>query len=232
MTESTPDDQLGLFAEDQRAATVPLLTPDEEDRLHQLQRLGPDERIAGLLNVSQLQTQLAHGATIGYKPSRPCPRCGGVDAVVRQTGTQLPVTCTRCNRVSYNAPKSELGLVERSVKTLRDDISPSQQARILNRDHGRCIFCGSRDDLTMGHLLSVRDGFRLGATREELFDDANLAAMCEGCNAGLSSQSVSLSTYVIMCYILRSDRLHAFSNSPAAGALKRKVEMNRVESGR
>ncbi len=226
MAETPPDDQLDLFAEDQRASTVPLLAPDEEDRLRQLQRLGPDERIAGMLNISQLQRQLADGATIDYRPSRPCPRCGGVDAAIHQAGTQLPVTCTKCNRVSYNAPKSELGLVERSVKTLREDISPSQQARILNRDHGRCIFCGSHDHLTIGHLLSVRDGFRVGATRQELFDDANLAAMCEGCNAGLGTRSVSLSTYVVMSYLLRSERLHMLSRTSATARLNGQDELS------
>lgn len=215
MADTTPEDQLDLFVEDQRASKVPLLSREDEDRIRQLQRLGPDERIAGMLNVSQLQEQLAGGVKIPYKPSRPCPRCGSIKAVVRQSGSQLPVTCTECDQVFYNAPKSELGLVERSVKTLRQDISPGQQARILNRDHGRCMFCGTREELTIGHLLSVADGFRVGATRAELYDDANLAALCEGCNSGLSERSVSLSTCVIMHYLLQTERFQALTRSAA-----------------
>src|SRR5579864_8844949 len=107
MAGTPPEDQLDLFADDQEAATVPLLTPEETDRIRQLQRLGPDERIAGMLNVSQLREQLAGGTRFPYKPSRPCPRCGSIEAVVGQSGSQLPVTCTSCNRVSNNAPKSE-----------------------------------------------------------------------------------------------------------------------------
>ena len=168
--------------------------------------LSPDERLQGLLNVAQLRAQLDAGAVVSYIPSRRCPRCQGTDAVLTRSGDQLPVRCNNCNAVFYNAPKVEVGFAARTVRTLRDDISPSQQARILDRDHGRCALCGSSENLVIGHLLSVAEGERVGATREELYDDANLAAMCEGCNAGLSSRSVSPLTYVILLHLIRAER--------------------------
>jgi hypothetical protein len=54
----------------------------------------------------------------------------------------------------------------------------------------------------MGHLLSVADGFALGALESELYDDANLAAMCEACNAGLGKRSMSPRTYRVILFRL------------------------------
>lgn len=50
----------------------------------------------------------------------------------------------------------------------------------------------------MGDLLSLADGEKVGATRDELFADANLAAMCETCNAGLGERSLSLLSVTLM----------------------------------
>ncbi len=46
--------------------------------------------------------------------------------------------------------------------------------------------------LEVGHLISVRDGLRLGLSDAYLFSDENLAAMCASCNSGLGSASVPL----------------------------------------
>jgi hypothetical protein len=204
-------DQLDLFVEDEAAAQVSLATPEELRERRELQRLSPDERLQGLLNVSQLRDRLRAGERVPYIPSRECRWCGSDAAELEQSGTQLPVRCRDCGRVSYNAPKAEVGLAHRSVRTLRANISPSQQARILERDHGRCVLCGTTEEITIGHLLSVADGMRVGATIQELNDDANLAAMCQACNIGLSDRSVSLLTYTILGYLLRAEvqRSHA-----------------------
>lgn len=42
--------------------------------------------------------------------------------------------------------------------------------------------------------MSIEDGVALGAAIELVFDDANLAAMCETCNLGLRT-SVTARTY-------------------------------------
>ena len=87
--------------------------------------------------------------------------------------------------------------VERSLRRIEDShwfsaaissgvsygIRP-QRARILMRD-GRCVICGSREQLQVGHLLPVAGGLAAGLTEAELNDDENLAAMCAECNAGL-----------------------------------------------
>jgi 5-methylcytosine-specific restriction endonuclease McrA len=119
-----------------------------------------------------------------YTSRKPCPRCGTTKAVLIRRSNQNTVRCADCRTLLYNAPKTETGEKTRTVRTLRPRIKPSQQARILDRDGGRCVLCGSTDALTIGHLLSIEDGADLGATVTELNSDANLAAMCEACNLG------------------------------------------------
>ena len=48
----------------------------------------------------------------------------------------------------------------------------------------------------------MRLGLALGASAALLNDDANLAAMCEACNLGLSGRSVSPRTYGAIMYRL------------------------------
>lgn len=141
-----------------------------------------------------------------YRSRKPCPDCGTTDAVLIPRNGQNTVRCQNCHRLLYNAPKTETGEVPRTVATVRRQIKPSQQARIFDRDHGRCVLCGRGDlPLTIGHLLSIEDGVALGANEDEIQDDANLAAMCEACNLGLSGRSVSPPTYArIMLHLIRA----------------------------
>lgn len=138
----------------------------------------------------------------------PCPICDTTEALLVPSNGQNVVQCARCGRKLYNAPKTETGERRRTVSTIRRSIKPSQQARILDRDDRTCVLCGRGDvPLAIGHLLSVNDGFALGATESELYDDANLAAMCEACNAGLGGHSVSPRTYaVIMFQLVRAEQ--------------------------
>jgi len=142
-----------------------------------------------------------------YESREACPRCQITSAGMIPTNGQNVVRCARCGRSLYNAPKTETGEKPRTVETLRRGIKPAQQARILDRDHRACVLCGVSDGpLAVGHLLSVHEGMSVGATEEELSDDANLAAMCEACNLGLSRHSVSPRTYaVIMLHLIRSE---------------------------
>lgn len=118
--------------------------------------------------------------------------------------TQTTVRCVNCYRFLYNAPRTETGEKPRTVKTLRRSIRPRQQARILNRDRGRCVLCASKHELTIAHLLSIEDGLALSAEEHELYDDANLAAMCEACNIGLrhGPRSVTPRTYLVIMFLL------------------------------
>ena len=141
-----------------------------------------------------------------YDSRTDCPECRTKEAALVPRNGQNTVRCAHCGRLLYNAPKTETGEAPRTAATLRQDIKPSQQARILDRDHARCVLCGRGDvPLSLGHLLSIQDGLRLGATELELHSDENLATMCEACNLGLNSRSVSPATYArIMLHLIRA----------------------------
>lgn len=131
----------------------------------------------------------------------PCSACGWSIGYVTETNGQDVIRCCRCNRWAYNRPKAESGKPQRSVRT-RPEIKPSTKARILERDNYTCVMCHATDKpLRVGHLLSVEDGKRLGASIPELFSDENLAAMCEECNLGQSATTISLR---LMCQILQA----------------------------
>ena len=137
----------------------------------------------------------------------PCPECSVTSAVLEEKGGQDTVRCAQCGRLLYNAPRTETGRRPRTAATVRRDIKAGQQARVLERDQGRCLLCRRADiPLNVGHLLSVEEGLALGASEAELFDDANLAAMCEACNLGLAGLSVSPRTYAVMLWLLRAER--------------------------
>jgi len=143
-----------------------------------------------------------------YVSRRPCDDCRITEAVIVPSGGQNVVRCAKCGRPLYNAPKTETGEKPRTVTTVRRPIKPSQQARIFDRDHRTCVLCGRSDHpLTVGHLLSIEEGIAVGASEAEMYDDANLAAMCEACNLGLGRHSISPRTYaVMMLHLARAER--------------------------
>lgn len=120
----------------------------------------------------------------------PC-LCGCEAGYITTVSGQDTVRCGICHRGLYNAPRSETGREQRTVRT-RPGISASQRARILLRDNQTCIVCHRADvPLDVGHLISVKEGREHGLADTDLFDDENLAAMCQSCNAGLSSDTVT-----------------------------------------
>lgn len=128
----------------------------------------------------------------------PCP-CGSVEGRIEEVGGQDTVRCAECNLFQYNAPRTETGRRVRSISE-RPNLKPAQRARIIERDNGVCTVClqGNRP-ITIAHLISVAEGRRSGEhfgipeaeTERMLFSDDNLCVMCEECNAGLGSRSVS-----------------------------------------
>jgi 5-methylcytosine-specific restriction endonuclease McrA len=157
--------------------------------------------------IARMREQLK-GIT-SYQSRLVCPDCGIKSAAVAPSNGQNVVRCAKCGRHLYNAPKTETGERARTVDTLRHAIKPSQQARILDRDHRTGVLCGRADvQLTIGHLLSIEEGVSVGASESELYNDANLAAMCESCNLGLGRHSISPRTYaVIMLHLERTETL-------------------------
>jgi 5-methylcytosine-specific restriction endonuclease McrA len=127
---------------------------------------------------------------------QPCRFCGCTTGCREVRGRQNCIFCDKCGRHAYNAPKTETGDAPRTVETVRRRIKPGQQARMLGRDHGRCVLCGRRDQhLVIGHVLSIDEGRTLGATGDLLYDDANLITLCEACNLGQGKRSPSPGTY-------------------------------------
>lgn len=124
----------------------------------------------------------------------PCPDCGSTEGVRVDRAGQACILCAVCDRWVYNAPKAETGEPQRSVRS-RPEIKSSQRSRLLARDGFCCVCCGRHGpefNLHIGHFLSVDDGRKVGATDEELWDDENLAVMCEECNLGMGRATFSL----------------------------------------
>ncbi|MCP3992062.1 MAG: hypothetical protein GY724_23525 [Actinomycetia bacterium] len=171
----------------------------------------------GLDHVRDIQRSLDEPNSRPHTAREPCPKCQTAEARIVVRGNQNTVRCARCWRMLYNAPKTETGQRPRTVKTLRRRIKPSQQARILDRDAGRCVLCGSTADLTIGHLLSIEDGAALGTSATELNSDGNLAAMCEACNIGLVRwpKSVNPRTYAVIMWRLLQAEMDRSSDGPS-----------------
>lgn len=117
--------------------------------------------------------------------------CGTSEGYIRRAGDQDVVRCSGCHRAQYNASRVETGRAARTVTTVHNGIKPAQRARILMRD-GRCILCGSRENLQVGHLIPVAQGLAEGLTELQLNDDENLAAQCAECNAGIGETPAPL----------------------------------------
>lgn len=128
----------------------------------------------------------------------PCPSCGSSAGVIQERNGQDTVRCAECNRFCYNAPRTETGREQRSVTTVHAGIKPKQRARIILRDGGRCILCGSTGNLHVGHLVSVDAGMRYGLTDQEINHDENLVAMCEVCNLGIGAEPIPLRVAIVV----------------------------------
>lgn len=129
--------------------------------------------------------------TTPYPLRKACP-CSCEAGYIRERSGQQVVSCALCHRFQYNAPKSETGLPQRSVSD-RPTLKPSQRARILDRDCGRCVVCGQGEGIMhIGHLVSVEDGRAVGASEDEIWSDENLAVMCEVCNLGFGKRTPSV----------------------------------------
>jgi hypothetical protein len=126
-----------------------------------------------------------------YTMRAACQYCGSLDGYIIEKNGQDTVRCSTCNRHQYNAPRVETGREPRTVTTVHNGIKPAQRARILVRD-GRCVLCGARENLHVGHLVPVEAGLAQGLTELQLNDDENLAAMCAECNLGLGASPVPL----------------------------------------
>ena len=175
----------------------------------------PERRFTNMSRASAARRR----AERPFTARQPCPRCNTTDAYLEAAGDHDAVRCGICGKWLYHAPKTETGKAPRTVANLRPGIKAGQRARILDRDMGRCVLCGSTERLQVGHMLSVEDGYELGLENALLFSDANLAALCEACTLGLGSRSMSPRTYFrIRAALLTADRRAVPETAPLVKA--------------
>jgi hypothetical protein len=214
------DGQLGFFDAGQGDDARPReATGDELEARRDAQRLPVDQQALNVLGIAQARIELEAGRAAKLRVERPCRSCGSNIAVVRP-GQHLSAWCAACRAFSYHLPRAEVGLATRPVTDVRPKISAGRRARILARDNGRCVLCGraAADEvpLTIAHLVSVKDGQRLGADDSLIWDDLNLAAMCDACQLGLRDQSVPPVVYLALL-LLRAQRARRDDDWPPAG---------------
>lgn len=128
----------------------------------------------------------------------PCTTCGGTAGTLKLTNGQNCCFCSECQTFQYNAPKTETGQQQRTISTTHKAISPKVRFRILERASGRCEVCGATNNLHVGHILSVADGYGLGVSDSLLNSDENLICLCEECNLGEGRLSFSPRFYVAL----------------------------------
>ena len=73
-------------------------------------------------------------------------------------------------------PQKELTYMQRRSRASNYTKKPEVRQRIFLRDNSRCVKCGSIEDLTVDHIISI---YRGGTD-----DDDNLQTLCNPCNAG------------------------------------------------
>lgn len=128
-----------------------------------------------------------------------------MDGYLKPSNGQDVIRCLKCDRQTYNAPKTETGKPQRIIRT-RPGLKPGQRERVLESCGGVCFLCHRADTiLHVSHALSVADAQEMGWSEDEYMDDANLYAGCEECNLGLKSKSMEARIFLrlIQLKILR-----------------------------
>lgn len=127
---------------------------------------------------------------------KPCAKCGCGEGNITETGAQDVVRCASCHAFAYNAPRTETGKAVRSVQTTHAAIKPALRARVIERDCGHCVACGSVTNLHVGHVVSVADGHDLGLSDADINSTENLVTLCAECNLGWGQRSMRVNLYV------------------------------------
>jgi hypothetical protein len=111
--------------------------------------------------------------TTGF-PSQPCSRCGEKlwrFGELSPNAVSSSWTCLYCGKrlvlMAHSAQNQEGSLT-------RQPIPKAVQREVWQRDQGRCVECGSRENLEFDHIIPVSRG---GATTTR-----NVQLLCESCN--------------------------------------------------
>ena len=99
------------------------------------------------------------------------------------------------------------------VPTHAPENQPQPTWRIILRDGCACVLCHTREDLVIGHAVSVRDGYADGLTNKLLYSDNNLVAICTECNSGQGGDSIPPHR-LLLILSLRAQRRPASGASP------------------
>lgn len=134
-------------------------------------------------------------------PKGECPVCQCRNGTIHMTNGQDVLRCSDCNKYLYNVPKVESGRKKRTLSTTHEAIKPKQRSRVIDRSGGRCERCGkpaaaTTCGLQVGHIVSVKEGYRYGLSDGEINADENLIAECDECNSGHGSSAIPLRIYV------------------------------------
>lgn len=128
-----------------------------------------------------------------FKLDEPCKKCGSEFGKIESKTIHQELRCY-CGTYIRNVSKKELGMPQRHINT-RDNIKPSKKAKIFERDNGRCRFCGKSQQKTIlhvSHIISVKDFDSFKESEEwSVDDDMNLMTLCEECNLGMGSVSLT-----------------------------------------
>jgi 5-methylcytosine-specific restriction endonuclease McrA len=52
----------------------------------------------------------------------------------------------------------------------------------IHQEYGECVYCGSRDKLTIEHIVSKSNRIAYGMTESELKSPENIVVACKSCN--------------------------------------------------
>jgi hypothetical protein len=136
-----------------------------------LRVLGNERNPADLLVYASILEDVNRAAT--YFVSTPCTRCGEkVWECLSISHNRVASTwrCRYCGRTEI--VRTELNEV--SLQASRPPIPKHVQREVWRRDMGRCVECGSRENLEFDHIIPVAKG---GATTAR-----QLQLLCQDCN--------------------------------------------------
>jgi len=138
--------------------------------------------------------------TMPLPDRKECPggvcACGATFGSIEEKNGQDVTRCHACGKWLFNASRVLTGREARTLSTTHAAITPKIRNRILERANGRCEVCGLSSMLTVGHVVSVKDGHAAGLTDDVINSDENLICQCAECNSGTSSRTIPLRMYV------------------------------------
>lgn len=102
----------------------------------------------------------------------------------------------RCSVCMNQRPSTKHDRGEAFSPEYRRTPSRSKRERVMQRYQYRCVNCSIKDELQMGHCISVAEGRDNAIDPELLNSDENYVPMCRSCNAEQGAQSLTPEEYL------------------------------------